>query len=196
MTNGWADYLDEGEEILWEGRPVTRTFLLSLGDRYRLILAGIWIVFLIFFFNRSVEGGAMVMVTFFRGLPIAIQITLILATAYFTVGRWLFDAHIRKHTVYAISNKRAFIAKSAFGRRELDHVMIEPAMDIVFLKGEIGSITFRKNKGVFRNFNKWGVEDGSFTFRGLYQPEQAFAVVEEVQQRARAMAAETLSPQG
>ncbi|MEP3525110.1 MAG: hypothetical protein ABJN24_06760 [Hyphomicrobiales bacterium] len=182
MNNGWSDYFYDGEKLLWEGQPDTRIFLMSLGDKYRLILAVLWVLFLIYFYNESFDEGALVLVRFFQGLPLWALFLLIGAAVYFTIGRWIMDSYIRRHTIYAISNKRAFIARSAFGKK-LDHLPILPTMKIDIAQGELGAITFMEKKSIFKNWNKWGVEDGSFTFRGLPEPEKVYAVIEKLQLR-------------
>ena len=183
MSKGWSEYFYDGEKLLWEGRPDTRIFLMSLGDKYRLILAVLWVYFLIYFYNESFDEGAFVLVRFFQGLPLWVLALFILGVFYFTIGRWFVDSYVRRHTVYAISNKRAFIAKSAFGQKKLDHIPILPTMKIDMAQGDIGSITFLEKKSIFKNWNKWGVEDGSFTFRGLHEPEKVYTVVEKLQLR-------------
>lgn len=182
MSDGWAGYLYDNEKLLWEGRPDTRIFLMSLGDKYKLALAALWILFMIYFYNESFDEGALVLVKFFQGLPFGILALFALAVFYFTVGRWMLDSYIRRHTVYAISNRRAFIARSAFGKK-LAHLAILPEMKIDIAKGDIGAIVFREEKSLFKNWNKWGVEDGSFIFRGLDDPEKIYAIVEKVQIR-------------
>lgn len=187
MSDGWSDYFYDGEKLLWEGRPDTRVFLMSLGDKYRLILAVMWVIFLIYFYNESFDEGALLLVRFFQGLPLWALILLIGSTGYFTLGRWFVDSYIRRNTVYAISNKRAFIAKSAFGKK-MDHIAIIPGMKIDLAQGELGAITFMEKKSIFKNWNKWGVEDGSFTFRGLPEPEKVYAVIEKLQLRQAKLA--------
>lgn len=182
MDKGWSEIFYDGEKLLWEGRPSTRIFLLSLGDKYRLILAVLWVFFLIYFYNQSFDDGALVLVRFFQGLPLWALALFIIGVIYFTTARWFLDSYQRRHTVYAISNKRAFIAKSAFGRK-LDHIPIVPTMKIDLATGDLGAITFREEKSIFKNWNKWGVEDGSFTFRGLGEPEKVYAVIEKLQKR-------------
>lgn len=182
MSDGWANYFYDDEKLLWEGRPDTRIFLMSLGDKYRLILAALWVVFMIYFYNESFDDGALVLVRFFQGLPWWMLALFIAGIFYFTIGRWFLDCYIRRHTIYAISNKRAFIAKSAF-EKKLDHVPILPGMKIDLAQGELGAITFVENKSIFKNWNKWGVEDGNFTFRGLHEAEKVYAVIEKLQLR-------------
>lgn len=181
-SDDWSDYFYDGEKLLWEGLPDTRIFLLSLGDKYRLILAVLWVIFLIYFYNQSFDDGALVLVRFFQGLPLWALALFIGGALYFTMGRWFVDSYSRRHTIYAISNKRAFIAKSAFGKN-LQHIAIAPGMKIDVAQGELGAITFFEKKSIFKNWNKWGVEDGSFTFRGLHEPEKTYAVIEKLQRR-------------
>ncbi|MEM8797187.1 MAG: hypothetical protein AAGE61_16615 [Pseudomonadota bacterium] len=179
--SGWANYLEDGERILWEGRPDTRVFLFDRQEKYRHFLAGLWLLFMVFFFETTTGDAGDLIVNVFSSISLWLLAFLVLVFGYFLVGRWIIDAHERKHTVYALSNRRAFIARSAFGRRDLRDFRITEEMPVKFKNEDPASITFGPKPNIFQRNNKWGVEDGSFTFRGISDPKKVLQIIEKIQ---------------
>lgn len=112
-TGGWSPYLDRGEKLLWEGAPAT-------GLRFRpsdifLTLFGVfWLGFSLFWTFMAgtmgaAAGGGFSLFGLF-GLPfVAVGI-------YLVGGRFFWDSYARSRTRYALTDRRAIIARSAAGR--------------------------------------------------------------------------------
>jgi len=97
---GWADILDEGEAILWQGRPdgaVKFRFSHILSGLFGLAFAG----FALFWMVMASQAGGLFwmfgLIHFFVGLSIGI-------------GPPFWSAWRRRHTWYTLSDQRAFIA--------------------------------------------------------------------------------------
>jgi hypothetical protein len=96
------DRLLSGEKILWSGRPA-QGLLLTQGDWIMIPFSLFWGGFSIFWVIMAMASRDRVFPLF--GLPfVAIGIYLIL-------GRFFFDAWIRRGVVYAVTNKRILISR-------------------------------------------------------------------------------------
>jgi hypothetical protein len=148
-AESWQDYLDPGERLLWTGAPVT-------GLRFRYKRPGtppLW--FAMFFLGFSVfwiagvigsggsappgeDGGSSAAGHFafaLFGLP------FLGVGVYMTFGHYWYDAWIRARTRYALTDRRALIARNGL-RRELKSWPISPDTAIDYLPGDPASIRF------------------------------------------------------
>jgi hypothetical protein len=130
---GWAPYLDPGERLLWEGRPATGLrwsrqdlFLLPFG----LVFAG----FAIFWEVSVIAAGAPLFMVLF-GVP------FVLVGLFLAVGRVFWDSYARRHTAYALTDRRAIVATSALGRA-LRSWPITPGMETEFRPGPESTLVF------------------------------------------------------
>jgi hypothetical protein len=94
----FADRLTNGERIVWSGRPGQG--LISMPDD--AFNVPISLLFLGFFIYVSVIGWPAF--TLFGMLAICVAL-------YWTVGRFLIDARIRRRTHYAVTDRRVLIAR-------------------------------------------------------------------------------------
>lgn len=118
-TSGWDGILDDGEEIIWQGRPdslVVWRDLLSFQSFFGLFFTGFSVFWMAMAAamtsGRSGPDGIMSFFPLF-GLP------FFLVGSYLVVGRLFWDAYARGRTWYTLTNKRAFIAREIFGNRSL-----------------------------------------------------------------------------
>ena len=135
---GWDAYLDRGEKLLWEGAP-------AAGLRVRasdLPLS----LFGLFFFGFAVfwtymASGAMDMPGGF-GIIFPLFGTPFLAVGfYLLVGRFFWNSYVRSRTRYALTNKRAISACSAWGRK-LKSWPINSQTRLEYAPGELATIWF------------------------------------------------------
>ncbi|PIE10189.1 MAG: hypothetical protein CSA72_09305 [Rhodobacterales bacterium] len=106
MTDGWAGILEEGENILWQGRPdgrfriVPRLLPQSIFGLVFFAFAAFWIVM-----AASMTGGGIFGALFpLFGLPFA------LVGLGMMVGTHLWDMIQRRGTYYTLTDRRGFIA--------------------------------------------------------------------------------------
>jgi len=133
----WQDFLLEGEALLWEGAPATGPRPTKFGIVFSvlgLIVMAIAGPTAMRAFT-SEYGGAEVMVF---GTVAAVVFLLALA---FVAAIWLVDIRKRKATRYALTNKRAFVAK-AFGGRNMLTFSIQPFFRPLLLEGYTDEVTF------------------------------------------------------
>lgn len=134
---GWDSYLDRGEKLLWEGAP-------RAGLRFRasdLLLSGFGAVFFAFavfwtyMASGAMEAGPIGMVFPLFGLP------FLAVGFYLMVGRFFWNSYVRSKTRYALTNKRAIVARSAAGRK-LKSWPITSHTRLEFEPGEEATIWF------------------------------------------------------
>ena len=106
---GWADWLQEGEALLWLGAPSRRLVVLRMHD---LMLIPVSLLFL------GIGGGAALFAIETEAGLLAMLIVLPLLTfaLWFSVGRFFVDGWRRRRTRYALTDRRAIVAESFGGR--------------------------------------------------------------------------------
>lgn len=167
---GWEGILDEGEEILWQGRP-DPTFHVTgggvLGALFGMVFSGFAFIWM---WVASSSGGPFWMfglIHFGAGLAI--------------IGSTFFGpTWKRRHTWYTLSDRRAFVATDLpFKGRTLKSYPIGPATRIEYQKGALATINFaqewrRGDKGrryqVKIGFER--LEDGDAVMRHIREAQR------------------------
>lgn len=142
-AGGWAPYLDEGEDLVWEGRP-NPGLRFRISDIFKSIFGLFFFGFALFWIimastiGAGAPGGMGLIFPLF-GLP------FVVIGAYMMVGRFFWDSFVRSKTVYALTTKRGIIARSAFGR-SLKSYPIKRGTEVEYLPGEEATIYFGKEE--------------------------------------------------
>jgi len=156
---GWDGLLDEGETILWQGRPVAGLSFSNINVMETLM--GLFFMGFSLFWIRTaanvtsnfgssgVEGLLPVVFPLF-GVP------FFLIGFYNAIGHILWDAFLRSRTHYTLTSKRAFIATDHPRRGKLlEDYSIDEHTDVTLKVGPPDSVLFRGRKiGFIR------IEDG------------------------------------
>ncbi len=133
----WQDFLFEGEELLWEGAPGTGLRPTKFG----VVLTVLGALIMYFFGPVAVRalssGSGSSEALIIGGLAAA----MFLLGLWMAVGIWLLDIRKRKATRYALTNKRAFVARAFAGRNMLTYA-IKPHYRPLLLKGWTDEVTF------------------------------------------------------
>ena len=89
-----------GERLLWTGKPKTG-IVFRISDAAYIPFSILWFAFAIFWeFGASRGGGAFFMIW---GIP------FILIGFYMAIGRFFYDALLRKNTIYGVTDNRVII---------------------------------------------------------------------------------------
>ena len=109
----YANVVDDGETVLWEGRP-----------RQRRIFA-VQDLFMVPFSLISI--GAAVAGATISDLPWSFKAASLTIAAYLTVGRFFYKAVVKSQTRYLVTNRRALVLRQGevFEHQELDGVTPE-----------------------------------------------------------------------
>ncbi len=169
---GWAPYLDEGEKLLWTGQPEPglrfrgANVVKSVFGLFFLGFSVFWVVMAMTITGAGAGAfGTMGLVFPLFGLP------FVAVGLYLVVGHFFWEAYVRKHTRYALTGKRAFIATAVFGRK-LKSYPVTKSMPLEFEPGPPDTIWFaeedrRGSKGrrytVKRGFEM--IADGDEVYR-------------------------------
>lgn len=102
-----AQHLDRDERLLWSGVP-GGGLRLRKSDLLTIPFSIMWGGFAIFWEYSAMEHGPL----FFRlwGIP------FVAVGVYMMVGRFYWDAYVRDHTVYAVTDKRVIIVSGTWTR--------------------------------------------------------------------------------
>ncbi len=130
---GWEGILDEGEEILWQGRPDGR-FVFKVTHAFTFLFGLAFAGFALFWMIMASQAGgffwAFGLIHFFVGLSLAI-------------GPPIWSAWSRRHTWYTLTNEHAFIATDIpMMGRKLKSYQIDRKTRITFEPGNPASLYF------------------------------------------------------
>jgi hypothetical protein len=145
IPEGWEGILEEGETILWQGRPVTG---IRLGDFF-----GFHLIFGLVFTGFSTIWITMAWVmTSGAGFDIfpLFGIPFLLVGLYITFGLPFTKDYVRKYSWYTLSDRKAYIATEFFGKRRLKSVPYAEMNVLELEDGNPGSITFKRDIRVSR----------------------------------------------
>ncbi len=131
--SGWQGILDDGETILWQGRPASRIDWLE-GDWRNMLLGGFMMAFALFWMFQAAKSGTFMWVFGMLFLIIGARTAL---------SETVFPAYIRSRSWYTLTNRRAIVATDVPVRgRRLASFPITAATPVVLAPGDPGSIYF------------------------------------------------------
>ena len=114
-----------GERIVWTGQPDPRRFFARV-DLFLVPFSLLWGSFALYW-EASVLG--------WTGSPpappvmAAFGIPFVLLGLYFMVGRFIYQAWLKRRTMYALTNRRALILRDAWGP-SVDAIPLTPDLPI------------------------------------------------------------------
>lgn len=130
---GWQGILEDGETILWQGRPEKGVRWLD-GLRTNFVMGIVITCFALFWMYEAAKSGTLMwifgMLFLLLGLKQLAEPTII-------------PAYIRSRSWYTLTNRRAIIATDMPVRgRQLNSVPITRETEVTFEPGDPGSIFF------------------------------------------------------
>ncbi|HHB81394.1 MAG TPA: aspartate carbamoyltransferase catalytic subunit [Aliiroseovarius sp.] len=167
---GWHGILDNGERILWQGRPDTG-FHASGGELRQAVFGLFFAGFAVFWMTKAALGPG----GFWA-----------FGLIHFSVGIWfaangLFGSTWRRrHTFYSLSNQRAFIASDfQFTGRKLRSYTITPKTRLDYMaNGDLETIHFATERRKGSKGRSYEVKIG---FERVEDGEKAYRLMREVQ---------------
>ncbi|MBT0958016.1 aspartate carbamoyltransferase catalytic subunit [Alphaproteobacteria bacterium KMM 3653] len=163
---GWEDILHDGEEILWQGRPDHGVRLKGTNPAQALFHV-FFIGFAIYWtvqatsISRSFSDG------FARIFPL-FGLIFVGVGAYNLFGKFFWQAYVRRHTFYTLTDQRAFIATDTpIGAKTLSDYPIGPSTEIDW-SGD--SVYFARQRRRTSKGGSYTVKTG-FEFLGTQVPE-------------------------
>jgi len=106
FRNEFTDYLREGEQLLWSGKPKFGILFRSK-DFFQVPFAAVWLYFVVNDFIMTEEGG----------FPNRIDPMLLLFVAvglYMLIGRFIHEMIQRHYSYYAVTNQRVIVKSGIF----------------------------------------------------------------------------------
>lgn len=100
--------------------------------------------------------------------------------SYNLVGIHFWKAYLRRHTHYTLTNKRAFIGTSVFGRRSLESFPISPDTPINLIDGALTTVNFASRTKRSKN----GSYEVPVGFEYIENGRKVYALMRESQESA------------
>jgi hypothetical protein len=100
--------LKPGEQILWRGRPDPKRHF-TRGEVIRIPFSVLWAALMVSIGFSAVQGGS-------HYLKL-LCVPFVLAALYVTIGRFWWQARVKRRTTYAITDRRVIVAVEGSSRR-------------------------------------------------------------------------------
>lgn len=173
---GWQGILEPGERILWQGQPESRVDF----TRDSLREAAFGLPFLVFGLTWLTMTWEAVREAPFPGLlfPL-IGLGLTAQGLWQVAGHFFWDAHLRRHTWYTLTDRRAFIATEVLGRKTLRDWPVDPETLLDYDGALPGTIWFSEEGARRRPFGR----RRRVGFELLPDARQVHALMRKVQRR-------------
>lgn len=178
----WDDYFDPGETLLWQGAPEPgpRSYLLTI------FLSIFGVPFLLAGLGSA--GTGLASLIGMEGIAdlgfgvflLAFSVPFIAAGGGLAIGTWYFAFNEHKFTRYALTNKRAYIAKSFFKHAITSYKL--QADDVITLEqGRFDSVKFKTVHGYDSDGDKTANTIG---FDWIKDGRDVYAMIRQIQQEA------------
>ena len=166
---GWEGLLDEGENILWQGRPDKALHIKPRavgGAIFGLFFAGFALFWMVM---ASQAGGVFWM---FGLLHFAIGLSIVF-------GALFYPSWKRRHTWYTLTNRRAFIAEDVpFRQRSLKSYPITQDTPIELRGEEFATLIFARETKRDNDGDTTSTEIG---FERIAEGKRVFQLIRDIQ---------------
>jgi hypothetical protein len=143
MPDYLRDNLVNSEKIIWSGRPA-QGFVLTSRDALLIPFSLLWAGVTIFWEFSALNNPQAPISTKLFGVP------FVLISVYFVIGRFFFDAWLRRGMQYAVTNKRVLIYRpSPFRKLTAMKLNNLPEADLSESTGGRGTIRFGPSAGLW-----------------------------------------------
>jgi hypothetical protein len=166
-SNRWEDYLDPDERLLWQGAPATGLRFTG-GGLAKSAFGVFFLAFSVFWVTMASSIGHGTAFPVF-GVP------FVLVGLWLVVGHWFYDAYKRKHARYALTTRRAIIARSMMGRKLLSYE-IGRNSPIALIEGDLDTVNF--DRRIYHTKN--GTQTELIGFRFIADGRKVFRMLQDI----------------
>ena len=168
---GWDGILDDGERILWQGRPDNRVAFRA-SHIFTFIFGVFFAGFALFWMIMASQAGGgfwmFGLIHFTAGVGIML-------------GPIFWPAWSRRHTWYTLTDRRAFIATDIpMMGKKLKSYPIEAGTPIDFRRGEPATLYFAKEYHSTKN----GSREVQIGFEWIEDGDSVYRMIRDIQQSA------------
>lgn len=196
MSGGWDGFLDEGEHVLWQGRP-------DPGIEWRQMLSPTSLFGVVFTaFSLFWMGAAAAMIWGTGDTPGIFVLFPLFGLPFLLIGLFMMGgnvvwaAYLRRSTIYSVTTRQVFIARDTGAGRTLEAIRIANITDIALEGGDPGTVRIDVARPLGFRTEKIDGPDGmgmarskrSFRLARLPEAARVFSLIRD-QQRALAEAA-------
>ncbi|MDA7423204.1 aspartate carbamoyltransferase catalytic subunit [Thalassococcus lentus] len=175
MQTDWDGLLDQGERVLWQGRPEAGLTLAPI-QPMQMMMGLVFVVFSLFWMSMAgwIASGMPGPVSFFPMFGL-----IFLAIGLYNAGGYAFwKAYLRGRTVYSLTTQRAFVASDIpFLGRSLKSYDIEANSPLEYIEGNPGSVFFA-NKRIHTQNGSYRKRVG---FERIMQARAVYRMLRDIQ---------------
>ncbi len=170
--------LGAGERLLWVGRP-PGGLVFEVADLVYVPFSLLFLAFTIFWEGATLLSDAPLLFVFW-GVP------FIIVALHLTIGRFIFDAHVRGCTVYGVTSQRVLIVEDSV-RPSIRSLSLRSIVEcrLVECRDGSGEIAFGKHGSVplLRPPRSWtsGLKSAPPTFFRIRDARAVYDLIREAQ---------------
>lgn len=189
--DSWGDYLDPDETLLWQGAP-TAGIRFGGGDVPMTLFGCVLLGFALFWIATAAWMSGMMAIGAGMGMASGVGagmvvfplfgLPFIAVGAYLAFGRLFWKAWLRRHTRYALTDRRAIIARNAWGR-SLRSYPVDADTVIDFRPGREASIWFAEEERRGNKGRRYTVRHG---FEFIPDGHEVYRLMRQIQRQAAA----------
>lgn len=169
MPEGWRGILDDGERIVWQGRP-DQSFQIDIRKAPLALFGTVFAGFALFWMAMAAQAGGFFWM--FGLIHFSVGIGLIYSATFWTVLK-------RRRTWYTLTNRRAFIASNLpFAGKRLDSYALTPETRLSLKSGNPGSVVFAREERRGSKGRRYTVDIG---FERIAEADQVYALMRDAQ---------------
>lgn len=168
----WTPHLNDGEHVIWQGRPSSRLFVFRTYDAFIIPFSILWGI---------ISLAALIFGIIHPAMPIASGLIFSVLALYMGIGRFYVSQKRRNGTRYALTNTRALIARATGGQAP-DSMARTPDLPISLRKDRV---TFGPAVSAFTNQSSRAAmsgRDADFTFCGLVDAKAVYDLADAAKQ--------------
>lgn len=179
----WEDYFDPGETLLWEGAPEPGSpfspvkILMSL---FGLPFLGLGAMFMLFGLSNVASFGSFSQV-FVGFVPLIIGLSLFSTGFGLSVGPWIVAGTEHAFVRYAITDRRAYVARS-WWRREITSYPVGADTEITLRQARRDRVSFYTRSAADR---KGTVKQVRVAFDNITDGPKVTALLRQLQVTAK-----------
>lgn len=189
VSDSWGHYLDSDETLLWQGAP-SAGLRFARSDLVPAIIGIVLLGYLVFWSGMAASMSALAQIGQGMGMasgvgpglvmvPIMFALPLVAIAGYLILGRPLVAAYRRRHTRYALTDRRAIVAHSAFGR-SLRSYPIERDTLIDYRPGREATIWVAEEERRGAKGRRYTVKHG---FEFIPDGDEVYRLMRQIQRR-------------
>src|SRR5829696_8363777 len=175
LWNQVTPELQNGEELLWVGKPMPLRVMLANGELISGIFTVVILIFVFFMFSSfrmPTFSSSFSPFSIFSWLPL-----IFVAIALFTIGKPLYEFLIATRTIYGLTNHRALIIKHRLSGKSVESYTEMDQLERTSIADGKGDLVFARESARYRRKGGYRTRTRKIGFFGIDKVREVEALM-------------------